>query len=357
MSENPSKSRYYVFVLNNPWGIDVTEGPLIHINDIGGCKYLTYQIERGENGTVHWQGYLELKNPRTFSSIKKDNDYTARMNFQNRHGTAVQAAEYAQKEDTRIGIGVTEGELSSRQGKRSDLDAVKEFYKNGGSERDGWEKFFGAHVRSHRAFTKYRRLVVKRRNWPMEVRVYWGLTDTGKTRSVYAEFDAEEIYSLPPPRSSGTYWDDYDGQRVVLVDEMYGNRFSWAFLLQLLDRYPFKVPVLGDFVEFTSRIIIFTSNAHPGEWYNVSANIWGPNANKENPFVRRLTEVRAFPSGTLWEPSLEAVHRSISATLLTPVSAVALSNYLTDSLWPQAEPEAAAIEVIDDEPVDNNNNE
>lgn len=131
----------------------------------------------------------------------------------------------------------------------------------------------------------------------MEVVVLVGDTGTGKTRWAYQEYP--DLYSVPPTKSSGCYWDGYSGEETCLVDEMYGSRFSHGFMLQLLDRYPLFVPTHGGQVPFVSRRIIFTSNAHPGEWYNQEKFVF-----EGGPLQRRMTQgrsriVRVDPGGVL----------------------------------------------------------
>lgn len=285
-----ARRKAWVFTVNNPFGEGVEDGPKIDPEEIG-ASLLHYQVERGESGVVHLQGYVEFKKRQRLSSIKKLAPF-ARAHFEPRRGSRKQASEYALKADSRIAEGVKFGSVSeATQGKRTDIMRVKEAMDEGARDGDLWEEHFPQMVNNHKAFAKYREIITKKRAWPMDCRVYWGPTGTGKTRAVYDEFDLEEIYSVPDAKGSGTYWDGYDGQRVVLVDEMYGSRFSWGFLLRLTDRYPFNVPVHGGSVNFSSKIIIFTSNLHPGLWYKTGGYLW----NNENPFARRVTEVRSFP--------------------------------------------------------------
>ena len=71
-------------------------------------------------GKEHWQGYVELKNAKTFSAIKKlfkDN----KLHLEERKGNALQASNYCKKDGKYIEF----GELSS-QGVRSDLVALKD---------------------------------------------------------------------------------------------------------------------------------------------------------------------------------------------------------------------------------------
>jgi hypothetical protein len=118
----------------------------------------------------------------------------------------------------------------------------------------------------------------------MEIITIFGQTGVGK--SYYAHnFDPENMYCLPPKKNSGTYWDGYDGQRVVVIDEMTGSQFSYKELLRLLDWTPLSVPVHNGLVNFSSRVIIFTSNYHPDDWYDAEKYPW----EEGQPLYRRMT--------------------------------------------------------------------
>ncbi len=191
-----------------------------------------------------------------------------------RRGSHTQAKVYCLKDDTRdpspgcgpwtygSDVGVPE-----TAGARSDLAGVKRKLDDGAKLVVIADEHFSDYIRYHKAFKEYKRIKADKRNWQMEVIVLFGTTGTGKTRWVHDVY-GEDLYSVPYAKSSGTYWDDYDGQTSVLVDEMYGKRFSHGFLLMLLDRYAFTVPVHGSSVNFSSRRIIFTSNKHPSLWYS-----------------------------------------------------------------------------------------
>lgn len=116
----------------------------------------------------------------------------------------------------------------------------------------------------------------------MEIICYIGPSGTGKSRA------AREAYPQAYWGPKGKWWDGYCGQETVIVDEMYGHRFSFSELLQLLDRYPFQVETKGGVRQFTSRRIVFTSNQDPQDWYNAERTHqmrWA-----ENPLYRRLRE-------------------------------------------------------------------
>ena len=93
-------------------------------------RYLGYALERGTSGTVHWQGYVELRSQITLASLKVLLGNSPHI--ESRQGTAQQARDYFALPGDKPGETLQEakefGQLSA-QGKRSDLaevvDAVK----------------------------------------------------------------------------------------------------------------------------------------------------------------------------------------------------------------------------------------
>lgn len=66
-TKSSSRSRRYMYTINNPTSEDLT-----HINVLcKKAKVSVYQLEVGDEGTEHYQGYIEFKNALTFASMKK----------------------------------------------------------------------------------------------------------------------------------------------------------------------------------------------------------------------------------------------------------------------------------------------
>lgn len=86
-------AKNYCFTLNNPRGD-------IQLHDSVG--YMVYQHEIGENGTLHYQGYLEFKDRTRITGIKKLGYPYDAMHLEVRKGTQAQAIAYCTKEDTRV---------------------------------------------------------------------------------------------------------------------------------------------------------------------------------------------------------------------------------------------------------------
>jgi hypothetical protein len=59
-------------------------------------------------------------------------------------------------------------------------------------------------------------------------------------------------------------------------------------MLKLLDRYPFRVPVKGGYVQWVPKIIYLTSNLDPTTWYQ------GANLKNQEAFLARISERKHF---------------------------------------------------------------
>lgn len=256
-------TRYWMFTFNNPTDIRAPEHWPHPIT------FCVWQRECGKNGTVHLQGYVIFDIKKRFSTLKK---IDKRIHWEPRYGTHAEAKAYCQKEDTRLlgpwTIGTDVG-IRDSQGKRSDLDDVKQAIDEGQDETYLWDNHFASCAKYIRSFREYRRQKTPHRQGKTKVEVVWGPTGTGKSH--YAEHKYPDAYWKP----KGDWWDGYDGQEVVVIDEFYGW-LSYDFMLRLLDRYRLIVPTKFGHANFVAKTIVITSNKHPSAWYNGSKYPWEP---------------------------------------------------------------------------------
>lgn len=87
-----------------------------------------------------------------------------------------------------------------------------------------------------------------------------GPTGTYKTTAALEAFP--DAYVKP----HGQWWDDYRGEKVVVLDEYYSD-IEYATLLRVLDRHPIRVPYKGGFYHAEYDTVIITSNAHLDQQY------------------------------------------------------------------------------------------
>jgi len=139
--------RNWVFTWNNP--PDHYELP-VHPKE----KYVVFQIERVS--TVHMQGYIELSGTCRLAGMKA---WLPDAHFEPRKGSADQARAYCMKEESRIAGPWQRGERASKQGKRSDLDALKEAITAGASRRELLDDYSEVVAKYPRFVTEYTKLV------------------------------------------------------------------------------------------------------------------------------------------------------------------------------------------------------
>lgn len=245
------------------------------------CRYAVWQREVcPETGREHFQGYLELAKKQSFALLH-DLEGLETAHFEPRRGSQKQAQDYCSKEDTRVEGPWTYGE-AKHQGERTDLAAVKQDIDEGASNKDLWQEHHPTMVRYHKAYAVYKRTTAPKRSWAMEIVVYVGPSGTNKSKTAYEAYP--DAYWKP----KGKWWDGYDGEETVIIDEMYGSSFAYGDLLQLLDRYPYSVETKGGTVEFNSHRIVMTTNQEPEDWYDSEKThqmSW-----EESPLYRRLHE-------------------------------------------------------------------
>jgi len=226
-------------------------------------KFLIYQYESGDSGTPHWQGYIEFDSAQYLLRLRTwDFFEITGAHLEVARGTQAQNISYCSKAPRLAGPWRI-GEARA-QGKRSDLLGLKDQIDAGDSVLDLFDgDHFGSMVRYNRGILLYKRIKTPERATAPLIIVYYGETGVGKShRAAHYASECSRYW-----QSEGRWWPDYDLEEICIIDEMYGARFSYTFLLRLLDRYPLKVEYKGGHAEFSSPVIIFTSNYHPSEWY------------------------------------------------------------------------------------------
>lgn len=245
-------------------------------------RYMILQLEETKEGKEHYQGYLELDEPLRINRVKTIlGDDT--MHLEKRRGTKDEAINYCKKKESQLDGPWEFGNPEVGQGHRSDLEEISLAIKNKATLKDLATNYTQTFIKYPSGITKVKGLIQEKRNQKTKLIIYWGDAGTGKTRKAYEE--NPDAYFKP----NGMWWDGYDNQKCVIIDD-YDGYIGFREFLQLTDRYPHKVPFKGGFTEFNSEKIIITSNIDPEYWY------MGERLNKasNDAFNRRIDEKREF---------------------------------------------------------------
>lgn len=211
--------------------------------------YGVYQIERcPETLREHVQFFVQTKIRSRLSAIKRlfpgDHLEIAR--------SPDDANKYCQKMETRISPPVRFGVYQILPQKRCMVELMREVSVSQAVQENPtlW--------RNVHAMQTLRHLVSTPRSTATKSHFLTGVTGKGKTKivSLICEFLGSQLVFW---QDGSNWWDGYDGQAVVVVDE-YRGQFPVSFLLRLLDRTPFRVPIKGSYVNFNSVEVFFMSN-------------------------------------------------------------------------------------------------
>lgn len=206
----------------------------------------------------HLQGYIRWVSAKTFKAAKKW-FCLDKIHIEVAKGNDFHNQKYCSKENLFLEVGEP-----TKQGKRTDIERAIDIVKNTNSVASVLEEVNNYQaVRHCELYLKYKE--PKRIIAPIEVIWIYGKSGTGKTRKVYDDNPSEDIFRPV----SYKWWEGYDGQKTVLIDDIRRDFCKFHELLKLLDIYPFRVETKGGSrqVQFT-KIYITAPYTPSNMWVN-----------------------------------------------------------------------------------------
>lgn len=234
------------------------------------AKYACIQKEVAPTtGTPHIQGYINLKKKARMTTIqKKLGVQEIPLTLINANGTAEQNRAYCSKEG-----GSDFWEIGNinivGQGKRSDLNIVAEKVLGKRKLVEIAEEHPETYIKYYKGINSLIDIVDEQpKERDMDIVLFFGDARTGKSTKarMYAQLYGE-CYNLGIPNGGLVWFDGYNGQSTLLIDEFKGW-ISPTYLNQLLDKYQLKLPVKGGFVNAKFTHVFITSNFPPEEWWS-----------------------------------------------------------------------------------------
>jgi len=273
-------------------------------------RYMVFQCELGEEtGTPHLQGYIEFLEP-----VRMPKKFLPRAHWEKKIATREDARKYCMKDDTRDEIlehpGPFEfGTWDTCQGQRTDLIEFNNFIKiEKPTEYEILERFPNM-VFNNLRYVQHVQRVMRNKfdrrdpNNPPIITCYYGPSGAGKTRRAFEELGPECYIKTSTTKE---WWQGYEGQKQVLIDEADKGFLKLCDFLHILDRYPVIVNVKGGDCQFNPTHITLTANKHPAFWY--------PNCDKMElaGLCRRINKI--VPIGVT--PSLAEAHEMMARQLM-----------------------------------------
>ena len=265
-AEQPAKAkgRAWCFTINNP------ERKVLFPDGLPeGIRYIVYQLEKGEQGTPHLQGYVSLARPQLMGWMKKVTAKTAEGNvftvFDRAHlmvakGNPDQNYAYCTKSECRLEGPWELGTRPKGQGERTDLaEAAASLMKDGDIRAIDPAVF----LKYASGCLKLAALAPPPRRDDLKVITLIGTTGIGKSWAAHDLFPDLYVVNMG---NSGLWWDGYTGQQAVMFEEFKGQ-VQLQKLLQILDPYPLRLEIKGGLVPARFTTVIITSNFSPQHWY------------------------------------------------------------------------------------------
>lgn len=273
MTHKSDRSRNFCFTINNYSIVDVAFCDEIE------CKYIIYGYEIGESGTKHLQGYIMFKHARSFNAVRK---LHKTWHLEIAKGSPMDNFIYCSKDKNFV----ERGKRPKGQGKRSDIDEIKELVKKDNVNiLDIYER--AASYQAFRFGEKGLQLYGKKRCWKTKVFWYFGSTGTGKSLKAFNMFPDAWVSGEV---RNGFFFDGYNGEEVCIFDDFRPQDMTFSLLLKVFDRYPLRVRTLGGSCHFVAKTIIVTTNLPPEEFYNEREDI--------GQLLRRIEVVSDFDTHT-----------------------------------------------------------
>lgn len=223
----------------------------------------------------HQQGWVQFFNPKSLKTAQRILNLP-KQHFESMRGDEFSNDKYCTKDGKfkQVGQHIT-------QGHRTDLEQIKKMIDDGNNMHDVANSFFGDFIRYHSGLSKYAQLVHKEKTKEfrhVDVELICGPTNSGKTRQAMSQAQ----YKIEG--SSLDWWDGYEGESIICIDE-YDNDVKLTKMLNILDGYQLRLPIKGGFTYANWNKVFITTNLTPDELHM--------NAKPEHrkAFFRRVTMI------------------------------------------------------------------
>lgn len=265
---NPNRARYWCWTAQvEPDVPDMVYQTLVNtLLTMARCVYVIFSLEKAETGQYHLQGYTCFATPVVFTRFCKNmlEALGKAPHVKARWSTHSKARDYCRKEDTHVSgpyVAGDDTDIPEEGGSRSD---ISRFCKRI-LEHEPMTTLVAddpvTYVRNMRGLEALRYKTIVAYLGERTVIWYYGDPDAGKTR-LANEYDSE-LYRVFQFGKTAQWFEGYDGERTILIDNLVDDDCNWTMLMQVLDRYKERMPVKTASVVAGWSTVLITSTSDP----------------------------------------------------------------------------------------------
>ena len=180
------------------------------------------------------------------------------------------------------------------QGQRTDLDEFRDAILSGAIALELYMEFPQMMAKYRHFYRDLRQLYLKRRDYPgggkrnrrreVDLQIHWGVAGAGKSEvaAVAGAFGLD--------LASKGWFDGYDDEEVVVIEEFDWQKFDIDDVKQLFDVNPHRLNIKQGGAQCNFHTIYLTANNDPSGWW--------PNASEADreAFMGRVSEVHYYPN-------------------------------------------------------------
>lgn len=274
-------------------------------------RYAVWVVEQGETEKPHIQGFLHLQKNHSLGMLKK------LLQCSKIHAEQVKSDEKAEhycskphegcdckhckKPGERLWGPATVGQKPVYHAKKTEspTDMLTALVAEGATDEQIAEVAPWALLRHKRGIDalRFAHMKSKSKEWRhVEVILLTGDAGTGKT--AWAISESGDGYYKPDLSKKELWFDGYQGERTLILDDFCGSSTKFEELLKLLDGHQLQLPIKGGHTYAMWTRVIITSNTEPESWYqrlngfspsyeSVEEKEW--RQKESNAFWRRIT--------------------------------------------------------------------
>lgn len=248
-------SRRYVFTINNPTEEDKTS-VISTMEDRKLTVYGVFGYERGQEGTLHIQGFIVFSRSVRFKRAVKL--LGGRCYLAVARGTSLEASEYCKKDDSWEEFGeCPEDTRLSSESQLAVWDEARRLACEGRFDEIRSDMYIRYRNSFHSIYEE--KLVAKECLSELDNTWIIGQTGIGKSRWCFSKYP--DAYR----KALNKWWDHYTNESVVIIEDVDPGHGAWmgAYLKLWGDHYPFIAERKGGSRQIRPRKIVVTSNYMP----------------------------------------------------------------------------------------------